>query len=87
MIGDLRDLKNNLLAKEVMLALEEVDLALGLLEVVDLPHRKRDPKFRLDKTKLISPTFNEIFTHYDLQFLLRTRLFKKKKTSLSIGQK
>ena len=76
-IGDLRDLKNNLLAKEVMLALEEVDLALGLLEVVDLPHRKRDPKFRLDKTKLISPTFNEIFTHYDLQFLFADKIIQK----------
>lgn len=73
-IGDLRDLKNNLLAKEVLKAIEIVDLSMGLLEVIDLPDRKREPKYRIKKTVFIAPTIPELFTHFDLTFIFAEHL-------------
>ena len=75
-IGDLRDLKNNLLAKEVVKSLEIVDISLGLLEVVNLPHRKREAKYRIDKTVFINPTNPKLITHFDLTFVFADKLIQ-----------
>ena len=53
-IGDLRDFKNNLLAKEVLKVQELVHFTQDFLEIVDLPSRKREPKYRISSTPLQS---------------------------------
>ena len=75
-MGDLRDFKNNLLAKEVLKAQELVNFTQEFLEIVELPFRKREPKYRISSTPLAKPTFEDLTSHYDVKFIFANKLIQ-----------